>query len=224
MAVTSVLQRQPKLITWAYGYNKVWGCSYASFGDLLTGGPSWIRSERFTIDAKIPDGTPGYTLDQFMKGDAPVLGKMLQALLADRFRLVIHRETKQVSGYALMLSKEGSKLSPSTAEDKHILSIRREAGPNGEVFDKIAGRRVEIRDLAFLLLLTTQHPVIDRTGLAGEYNFDMEFAPLDSDIASDSSAPSLFTAMQQKLGLRLETAKAALDGIVIDRAERPSEN
>lgn len=212
------------LIAWAYGYNKTWGCSYVSFGDLLTGGPSWIRSERFTIAAKIPDDAPKYTFDQFMKGDAPALEKMLQALLADRFHLIVHRESKQVSGYALVLSKEGSKLSHSLPEDKRAMGIRREAGPDGEPFNKMVGRKVEIRDLAFLLLITTRRPVIDRTGLSGEYNFDIDFAPFDSYTAIDSSAPSLFTAMQQRLGLRLESTKAALDGIVIDRAERPSEN
>src|SRR5262249_27856058 len=71
------------LITWDYGYNKSWGCSYVSFGDLLTGGPSWIRSERFEIQGKMPDGATKYTIDQFMRGDAPGLEKMLQSLLAD---------------------------------------------------------------------------------------------------------------------------------------------
>jgi uncharacterized protein (TIGR03435 family) len=75
---------------------------------------------------------------------------------------------------------------------------------------------VEIRDLAFMLLLATRRPVIDRTGLAGEFNFDVEFAPFDG--AGDSAAPSLFTALQEQLGLRLETTKAPLDGLVIDRA------
>jgi uncharacterized protein (TIGR03435 family) len=211
------------LITWAYGYNKTWGCSYVSFGDLLTGGPSWIRSERFEIQAKIPEGAPTYTFDQFMRGDAPGLEKMLQALLADRFKLVIHRETKQVAGYALVLGKGGSKLTRSSAEDKRMFGVRREAGPNGQVFNKMVARKVEVRDFAFLLLLTTQRPVIDRTGLTGEFNFDLEFAPFDSDGTTDSSAPSLFTAIEQ-LGLRLERTKAPLDALVIDKAEKPEAN
>ena len=210
------------LITWAYGYNKTWGCSYVSFGDLLIGGPSWIRSERFEIQAKIPEGAPAYTFDQFMRGDAPGLEKMLQALLADRFKLLVHKETKQVPGYALVLGKGGSNLINSSAEDKRAFGVRREAGPNGQTSNKMIARRVEMRDFAFLLLMTTQRPVIDRTGLTGEFNFDLEFAPFDSG-ATDSSAPSLFTAIQQ-LGLRLETAKTPLDGLVIDRAERPQSN
>lgn len=81
-----------------------------------------------------------------------------------------------------------------------------------------------MRDLAFLLLMTTRRPVIDRTGLAGEFNFDLEFAPFEPATPVDSSAPALFTALQEKLGLRLETTKARLEGLVIDHAERPSGN
>lgn len=211
------------LITWAYGYNKTWGCSYASFGGLLNGGPSWIRSERFEVQARIPEGAPAYTLDQFMRGDAPGLEKMIQTLLADRFKLVVHRETKQVSGYALVPGKGGPRLTRSGAEDRRLFGVRREAGANGQISNKMVARKVEMRDFAFLLLLTTQRPVIDRTGLTGEFDFDLEFAPFDSDGTTDSSAPSLFTAIQQ-LGLRLETTKAPLDALVIDSAERPEAN
>jgi uncharacterized protein (TIGR03435 family) len=212
------------LITWAYGYNKTWGCSYVSFGDLLTGGPSWVRSERFEIQAKIPEGAPRYTLDQFMRGDAPGLEKMLQSLLADRFKLVVHKEVKRVSGYVLGPGKGGPKLIRSSGEDKRALGVRREGGPDGKVSNKLVARKVEMRDFAFLLLLTTQRPVIDRTGLTGEFNFDLEFAPFDSDGTADSDSPSLFTAVQQTLGLRLEPAKTPLNALVIDGVQRPAEN
>ena len=210
------------LITWAYGYNKTWGCSYVNFGDLLTGGPAWIRSERFEIQALLPEGSPPYTLDQFMKGDAPVLEKMLQTLLADRFKLVVHRVTKDVPAYALVPGKGGPKLTRSAGDDRPTFGTRRQAGQNGQISSKIVGRKVELRDLAFLLLLTTRQPVIDRTGLTGQFNFDLEFAPFDSE--ANSAAPSLFTALQEQLGLRLENTKAPLEGVVVDHAERPSEN
>jgi uncharacterized protein (TIGR03435 family) len=212
------------LITWAYGYNKVWGCSYVSFGDLLTGGPSWIRTERFEIQALMPAGSPTYTLDQFMKGDAPKLEQMLQAMLAERFKLTVHHETKEVPAYALVPGKGGPKLTRPAAEDKTTFGMRRQADPNGQISNKIVGRKTELRDFAFLLLLTTRRPVIDRTGLTGEFNFDMEFAPFDAADPAESSAPSLFTALQEQLGLRLENTKAPLDGLVIDHAERPSQN
>lgn len=212
------------LITWAYGYNKTWGCSYVSFGDLLSGGPSWIRSERFEIQAKIPQGAQGYALDQFMRGDAPGLEKMLRALLADRFKLVVHRETKQVAGYALVAGNGGTKLSQASADDRGPFGVRRVVGPDGKVSSRLTASKAEIRDLAFLLLLATQRPLVDRTGLTGRFDFDLNFAPFDSDGTVDSDSPSLFTALQKTLGLRLETAKVPLDGLVIDSAQRPSEN
>lgn len=212
------------LITWAYGYNKVWGCAFTSSGDLITGGPSWIRSERFQIQAIIPQGAPIYTLDQFMKGDAPGLEKMLQTLLAERFGLVVRHVTKEVPGYALSLAKGGPKLKASSVEDQPAMGIRRQADPSGQVTDKLIGRKMEIRDLAFMLVMTTHRPVIDRTGLMGHFNFDVDFAPFDSDARDDSGAASLFTALPEQIGLRLDTTKAPLDGLVIDRAERPSDN
>lgn len=210
------------LITWAYGYNKTWGCSYVSFADLLSGGPSWIRSERFEIQAVVPQGAPTYSFSEFMRGDATGLEKMLQSLLTDRFKLVVHRDTKQVPAYALTVAKGGPKFAASKPDDKRMMGMRRQAGGDGQFSDKLTARKVEMRDLAFMLLMTTRRPVLDRTGLTGEFNFDAEFAPFDG--TGGSSAPSLFTALQEQLGLRLENSKAPLEGIVIDQAERPSAN
>lgn len=212
------------LITWAYGYNKTWGCSYVNFAGLLTGGPPWIRSERFEIQALMSEDSPAYTAAEFLRGDAPELEKMLQKLLADRFHLVVHRVTKEVPAYALVRGKGEPKLTHSTGEGRPTFGMRRQAGPNGQISNKMTGRRVELRDLTFQLVMTTQHPVIDRTGLVGQYDFDLEFAPLDSDALASSAGPSLFTAVQEQLGLKLENVKAPLEGLVIDRAERPSEN
>jgi uncharacterized protein (TIGR03435 family) len=212
------------LITWAYGYNKVWGCAFTSSGDLITGGPPWVRAERFEVQALAPEGATTYTLDQFMKGNAPGLEKMLQLLLADRFKLEVRHVTKEVPGYALVPAKGGPKLKTSAADDQPAMGVRRKADPSGQIASNMVGRKMEMRDLAFLLVMLTNRPVIDRTGLTGQFNFDLDFAPLDGDAAANSSAPSLFTAMQEQLGLRLDTAKAPLDGLVIERAERPSEN
>ncbi len=206
------------LISWAYGYNKTWGCSYVSFGDLITGGPAWVRSERFEVQAVIPADAPKYSFDEFMRGDATQLEKMLQNLLAERFKLAVHRETKEVPAYALTLAKGGSKLTRPSADDKKGFGMRRMPDQS----NKILGRKVEIRDLAFLLLMTTRRPVVDRTGLTGEFNFDLTFAPLD-DSSAETTGPSLFTALPEQLGLRLENTKAPLDGLVI-RAEKPSAN
>lgn len=212
------------LISWAYGYNKTWGCSYVNFGDLITGGPAWIRNERFEIQALVPDDAPSETLDAFMKGEAPALEHMLRELLADRFKLVVHRTTKDVSAYALTIAKGGPKLSRPAPDDKPGMGTRRQSTTNGQITNTIIGKNVELRDLAFLLLMNTRQPVIDRTGLTGAFNFNLEFAPLNSDTFAESSASSLFTAIQEQLGLRLETIKTPLEGVVVDSAERPSEN
>jgi uncharacterized protein (TIGR03435 family) len=211
------------LISWAYGYNKTWGCSYVNFSDLITGGPAWIRNERFEVQALIPEGV-SVTLDGFMKGEAPPLELMLQQLLADRFKLVVHRATKDVSSYALTVGKGGPKLTRPAPEEKSTMGTRRQTTTNGQVTTTIVGKNVELRDLAFLLLMNTRRPVLDRTGLTGSFNFNLEFAPLNADSFVESSASSLFTAVQEQLGLRLETMKAPLEGVVIDSAERPSEN
>lgn len=211
------------LITWAYGYNKTWGCSYTSMGGLIMGGPGWIRSERFQVEGVVPDGSPQETLDQFMKGDAPALEKMLQGMLAERFKLVVHRETKPVSAYALELGKGGSKVKPAEPDEKRMLGIGRREN-NGRAFNAVTGRKVEMRDFAFLLLLNVHEVVVDRTGLTGEYDFDLNFAPFDAGPGVDSAYPSLFTAIQEQLGLKLERTKAPLEGVVIDHAEKPSDN
>jgi bla regulator protein blaR1 len=219
-AVTTTLYA---LITWAYGFNRQWGCSFVSLGDLLSGGPAWVRSDRFEIQALMPEGSPRYTLAQFMKGDAPQLEAMIRTLLADRFQLVLHREMKQVPAYALTRGKGALKLMQSKDDDEPMFGWPRVSNPNGQISRKITGRKASMRDLAFLLLLATGRPVIDQTGITGDYNFDFLFAPLDDNSSVDTAAPSIFTAVQE-LGLKLEAAKTPLNGMVIDSVEKPSGN
>jgi len=97
------------LITWAYGYNKNGGCTFVSVGDFLTGGPDWIRSEKFDIRALMPDGSPDYNTTEFLNGKAPVLERMIARMLADRFGLVVHKETKE-AGRSLRRRRATSRL------------------------------------------------------------------------------------------------------------------
>jgi len=211
------------LMSWAYGYNKTWGCSWVTFGDLITGGPDWIRSQRFEIQAVVPKGAPVYTFDQFMHGDATELEAMLRTMLEDRFKLKVHREIKQVAGYSLTPVKGGAKFSRPAETDRAQLGMRRLNAASGPS-QKVVGRRIEMRDLAFLLVMTTHRPVIDQSGVSGQINFDLEFAPFDADPGVETSAPPLFTAIQQQLGLKMENSKTPLEGIVIDHAELPADN
>jgi uncharacterized protein (TIGR03435 family) len=93
-------------IAWAYGKR----CITLEAQDLLSGGPEWIKSDPFAVQALIPQGSPSYTRDQFMEGNAPRLQMMIQSLLADRFKLVLHNETKDMPIYSLTVAKNGAKL------------------------------------------------------------------------------------------------------------------
>ncbi|MEP6962943.1 MAG: TIGR03435 family protein [Acidobacteriota bacterium] len=141
------------------------------------------------------------------------LQPMLISLLAERFGLVTHRETKAVSGYVLVTAKGGSKLQVSDAS---------RAGRSAILRGRIIGRGTDMGLLASMLGRPLRAPVVDKTGIEGTYDIDLKFAPEDS---ADSSLPSLFTAMQEQLGLKLESRKVPLQMLVIDRCRRaPAEN
>jgi uncharacterized protein (TIGR03435 family) len=206
------------LITWAYGFNTHGGCSFVSYGGLISGGPAWIRSERFAIQALMPEGSPDYTTGQFMNGEAPQLEIMIKTLLADRFHLTVHRETKEVPGYTLVVGKDGPKIRLWTESDSlRSPAQRRDAPPSAS---RHIYTRTTMTYVALTLGLITRRPVLDKTGLTGEFLFDLEYAPEDAP-AGESSAPSIFTAVQEQLGLKLEPAKVPAEVVVIDRAETP---
>jgi uncharacterized protein (TIGR03435 family) len=211
------------LMTWAYGFNNHGGCSFVSYGDFISGGPSWTKSERFTIQALMADGTPEYTTTQFMNGDAPKLELMIKNLLTDRFHLTIHREMKEVSGYALVVGKDGPKLTAAKDTNGTRVAAPVQRRTDGSVTQHVVAPKTSMTYIALMLGVITRRPVLDRTGITGEFTFDLEFAPIDSAVG-ESSAPSLFTAVQEQLGLKLESAKVPAEVLVIDRAEKPSEN
>jgi uncharacterized protein (TIGR03435 family) len=207
------------LITWAYGFNKNGGCSFVSVGDFLTGGPDWIRSEKFEVRALMPDDLPENATFEFLNGKTPALEAMIARLLADRFKLVVHKETKEAPVYALVIAKGGPKLTPSTGDIPGAWRQRTPPTPNVRVLRA----RTSMTYIALSLVIEARRPVIDRTGLPGDFDVELTFRPLDS-AGGDSTAPDLFTAVQEQLGLKLESARAPVEVLVIDRAERPSEN
>jgi uncharacterized protein (TIGR03435 family) len=197
----------------------------------VEGGPGWINSDFYYIDAK---------------SDAPetqgmMRGPMLQALLEDRFQLRIHRETRDVPVYALTVAKGGPKL-PRTVEGSCIPFDRTRRPPDGKPWCALT-RSVrkgpnltwEARSLtlaAFSKTLGLDRPVIDKTGIAGVFDFHLDFAPDDTSAsrhpdggaADPAGGPSLFTALQEQLGLRLDPTRGPAEFLVIDRVERPSGN
>jgi uncharacterized protein (TIGR03435 family) len=173
-------------------------------------GPPWLGSTRFDIQATADtDRIKGLTGVQ----DRDLKRRMVQALLADRFHLKLHQETRALPAYDLILAKGGSKLQPSKSNGKSYGIGRTHFNGEGLTMTMIAEE----------LSLIAGRVVVDKTNLAGRYDFKLEWSADDAP-AADNSAPSLFTAIQEQLGLKLEPAKEPVPVLVIDHIEAPSEN
>jgi uncharacterized protein (TIGR03435 family) len=203
----------------------------------IEGGPDWIHSEPFEIDAK-SDGHPSILM---------MLGPMMQAILEDRFKVKIHRETRQGPVYELVLGKGSPKLKP-LAEGSCIPVIVGHPLPQLADGQRLCRNLVGTRSVDFeggtlsmlagLLDLILDRPVIDRTGITNFFEIDLKFSPDDSSAARPSAAdpaapiavtasdapPNIFQAIQEQLGLKLVPAKGPMDVLVIDHIERPTEN
>ena len=147
-------------------------------------------------------------------------------LLADRFRLVIHRESKEAPVYALVVGKSGPKVEESKEPDGAPQNMSTNNN-GGKV--QMTAKRISMAQLATNLSGNLGRPVLDRTGLPAKYNFKMDWsvdlnARQAENSGLDSSGPTIFTAIQEQLGLRLESTKGPVEIIVIDRAEKASEN
>jgi len=179
--------------------------AYKIRADQIEGGPKWMESARFTIDAKLPQGVA-----------RNLVPEALQNLLADRFQLRIHRETRIKSAFALIQAKGGTKLQKAPHDEPGHGGFS--AGPR-----KLQGRGVPLSTLVYALAGPAGAPVFDRTELEGEYDFTLEFAA-QLGTGDSETLPDIFAAIQQQLGLKLEPIKAPIEVLVIDRAEKPSEN
>jgi uncharacterized protein (TIGR03435 family) len=209
------------LIGWAYGFNKQGGCSFVSIGNFLSC-PDWVKSTRFDLQALMPDGSPAYTDDKFLEGNAPQLEAMIRNLLADRFKLALHRRPKMVPVLALVPGPGGPKVARATAEDESMLSGSLGTDKDGHPSAKITGKKMHLSYLALMLTIATKRPVLDRTNLTGDFNFEIDFAPPES--GPDAPGPSIFTAVQKQLGLKLKPTKGSVDTLVIDHVEAPTPN
>jgi uncharacterized protein (TIGR03435 family) len=176
----------------------------------LDGGPKWIDSAKFNVDAKLPAGAP--------QSQIPL---MMQVMLADRFKLEVHRETKTRPEYELVVAKGGPKLQAAREGEPNPGSSSTSEG-GGQI--QIGGNGVTIPSLIGRLTGYAGAPILDRTGLAGQYTFTLKFAPLLETSVQDESLPAIFAAVQQQLGLKLEAIKGPVEVLVIDRAEMPTAN
>jgi len=187
----------------------------------ISGGPGWINTDRWDIEAKAEGVAGRLPLDQFKP--------MLRVLIEDRFQLKVHREMKEMPAYVLSMGKNGSKMQPNSGEPGPDLR-----GGRGQW----TAKKVPMAMVAQVLSNTLRRLVIDKTGLAGEYDFTLEWAPETGqgtavggpppgpapEAPPAAEGPSIFTAIQEQLGLRLDSQKAPVETIVIDRVEKPSEN
>ena len=181
--------------------------------DYELSGPSWFDADRYDINAKGPDGT----LDK----DLPV---MMQALLKERFGMVFHREVKEVSVFSLVVDKGGFKGKAATDDSAVGLGggIGIGSGSGGTpspvstmsstgTMPRFAESLARNRDV--------NRPVIDKTGLTGRYEMSLRYLPFSNQATGDP-APSIFQALQEQLGLRLEPDKGQIEVVVIERMEK----
>jgi uncharacterized protein (TIGR03435 family) len=219
----------------------------------IVGGPSWVNSESFDIQA-MADSAVNHELSTVEPHEAAIVKRhMLQALLADRFKLVVHRETKMLPVYALVVAKHGPKLHEARAKNTGSGNVSGTPAPKGSVRfqfgrtgGQITGEDQTISGLTGLLSQQLGRTVLDETGLKGRYDFTLKWSadlgsrPMLSGAAggnaqsapgvpptpgsSDSSGPSIFTAARQQLGLQLKPEKDPVEIIVIDHIEQPSPN
>jgi bla regulator protein BlaR1 len=221
--------------------------AYRIDDNQISGGPSWLKSDHYDIEAKMDSATAD-ALHKLSEDQARLeRQRMLQALLADRFKLTIHRETRELPMYALVIAKNGPKLQEAKPGDTYPNGIK---GPDGRVGGgmifmtgrgSVTGQGIPISDLVRFLSRQLGRKVEDKSGLTGKYDLTLQWTPDESQgamfkgpspepqgIASpsppDASGPSIFTALEEKLGLKLESQKGPVEILVIDHAEKPSEN
>jgi len=207
----------------------------------VTGGPGWVGSDRFDLLAKAERAAGGDDIptdfrkmsDAQREAKAKEMRERVRALLTDRFQLKVHKETKEGSVYALVVAKNGSKLQEGKESADGQQGMRSNRG-------ELTGMLASIPMVVNFLSGQLGRPVIDKTDLKGKYDFKMKWVPDmgsgggpmepknpgggEGPPASTPDGPTLFTALQEQLGLKLESQKGPIEMIVIDRVEKPSEN
>jgi uncharacterized protein (TIGR03435 family) len=204
------------LMCWAYRID----------GAQLSGGPSWVRSDLYDIQAKAEkfEGPDDPTVP-ISEQQANRTRERVKALLAERFHLAVRTESKEAPVFILSVAKGGHKLTP---EPEGRGGVRRGAGV-------IEGFGAPISFLAVPLTQMLGRPVLDETGIEGRFKFKLEYKPVDpqelrglaqlgTPLADDDPRPSIYTAIKDQLGLELQTRKGPVASIVIERIERPTEN
>ncbi len=224
----------------------------------VIGGPSWLNNDRYTIEGKIPDDLVAKSQTMTVDQRVRQMHLMQQSLLADRFKLKVHFETREMPIYELVVAKGGSKLTP--AKDPPIVPEAPPAtstppvagnppllpGPGGMnpatmrqgvmAFRKDGGTEMTVKGMTLDAVIqgpffgVHDRSIVNKTGLMDRYDFTLNWAPDQvaapgaENAAPAGDGPSIFTALEEQLGLKLVPAKGPVEVIVIDSIERPSEN
>ncbi len=242
-----------QLMGWAFAGNSLPLPDYE-----VSGGPNWIDSDRYDIDAKLEDSQVAELqklsdLDRILQ-----VRRMVQGLLADRFKLVVNNTTETRPVYALVIAKGGLKMNettPCTAPPPGFApppppppppgaSPVASQGPAARTRPQLTGRpgdlvacELPVKGLVRVLQLSLDRPIVDQTGLTGNYSFELKWTPAFDEPGPmpgpspsaeapppDASGPSIFTAIQEQLGLKLESTKGPVEALEIVHIEKPSEN
>jgi uncharacterized protein (TIGR03435 family) len=270
------------LITAAYGLGPLGEsgnfdarCRNAVSMKVLSEGPDWVRTTEFDVEALLPPGIAAYTERQLERGEAPEIQRMLQAMLAERFKLVLKREGREMPIYILSVIAGGPKLTPAKerpesverdggvtpanltasawgmrrfpdcaqlrrmieegVDNENVNRCRRYHYGAGTGFGAVEGTRVSIDQFAAQLQRVTQRPVVNRTGIPGVFDIDLLFAPTLPSLAvpfaryaaegrTILSTPSLFKALEDQMGLRLEAVQTPVETFIIEHVELPTPN
>jgi uncharacterized protein (TIGR03435 family) len=194
--------------------------AYSVHSLQIMDGPEWLKTEKF--DVVVQPNLPGRPSSAQMRS-------IIQKLLADRFKLVFHHAQRELPVYRIVIAKGGSKLTPTTKEEQ---------GNNTAAIGITPGAMTVVNatlsEFASLMqrYVRMDRPIVDHTGIGGKYDFKLNWTPDFSQFdgnppgppRNDDNAPSLYTAIQEQLGLKLEAGKEPTDALVIDHVDRPSEN
>jgi bla regulator protein blaR1 len=197
-------------------------------GSRILGGPDWLRQDidQFEIQAKIEDSEYASMQKMTLAQQHERIALMEQSLLADRFKLKVHFETREMPVYAVVVAKGGAKLNPAkNGESSRISTVG-----NAQASEMTA-ISVTLEQFVHSPLLTGAaggRPVVDQTGLQGAFDFTLRWTPEQSGASAanevGADAPSFFTAIREQLGLQLVASKASVEVIIIDHIEQPSAN
>jgi bla regulator protein blaR1 len=233
--VSTLLFRPGRLTANGFTLKSMIKQAYGIEDQQIAGAPGWVDTQRFDVEAKV-DGVDAATLENLSEDQTKL---MFQSFLKDRFGLKGHRETRELPVLVLVVAKGGTRLKEAKPGDTYANGIK---GPDGQPAGhagmmrfgrgQLTGQGISIAALVPPLTQQLGRTVVDKTGLTGQYDVELRWTPDDApgpigsqgEAGVESTGPSILTALQEQLGLKLESRKSSVEVLVIDHVEPPSTN